>query len=77
MRLTVYLDKAPVRKVEVMTKNGPVFKNILHNTLSYPNIKENEVGDILSSIPEKQGKVRTHTLSPDKPTGHARVRRKK
>ena len=77
MRLTVYLENAPVKKTEVMTKDGQVFKKIIHNTLSFRNIKEDEVAGILSGISEKQGKVVSHTLSADKSTGHARVKRKK
>ena len=78
MRLTVYLENAPVKKTEVMTKDGPVFKKIIHNTLSFTDIKEDDVAGILSGInPEKQGKVVSHTLSADKSTGHARVKRKK
>jgi hypothetical protein len=77
MRLTVYLTDAPVKRTEVMTKDGPVFKKILHNTLSFAGINKEDVSGILSSITEKQGKVVSHTLSPDKTTGHARVKRKK
>lgn len=78
MRLTIYLEEAPVVRTEVMTKDGPVFKKIVHNTLSFRDIKENEVSDLINSIdPEKQGKYLRHTLSADRATGHARIKRKK
>ena len=76
MRLTVYLEEAPVVRTEVMTKDGPVFKKIIHNTLSFREINQEDVADLLSSIPDTQGKVVRHTLSGDRATGHAKVRKK-
>lgn len=64
MRLTVHVSGAKKYTVTKKTKEGDVKKKCIFNTLSFHNVKENDVVRILTDIEENgYGKPTKHYLS--------------
>jgi len=76
-RLTVHLKNVPTIKVEVNTKKGIIKKNKTFNTLSFDNVKECDVSEILQNIQDNEKKIIVkHYLSNYKIKGHSKVKKK-
>jgi len=70
MRLTVHVENAKKITVEKNTKDGPVRKKCIFNTLSFSDVSEGDVSRILSSIEEDgHGTPVKHYLSNEKIKG--------
>ena len=79
MRLTVHLKEVEKQKTEVPVKGKPgafIIKETIHNTLSFSDIKEDQVGIILSEIESSGKKIASHYLSGDARFGRASGKKK-
>lgn len=78
MRLTVHLSEAKKIKEEVKTKDGVKIVTKTINTLSFSNIKEEDVPTILGQIErdEEAGKVSKYSLCGDGRFGNAKTKKK-
>lgn len=78
MRLTVHVANAITDTIEVKTKNGIVSKKRTLNTLSFNDVKEDNVPTILKQIEnEGRGIPMKHYLSNVSAPGRAHGKKKK
>lgn len=72
MRLTVHVSDAIRIKEEVKTKDGAKLVTKTMNTLSYPDVKESQLNEILGQIEnDKIGTVTSYHFSGEKMPGRA------
>lgn len=79
MRLTVHVKEARRDSVEVKSKDKPgafVTKTKTFTTLSFKNVRPDDVERILSEITPEQGIPVKHYLSGETVTGRARGKKK-
>lgn len=79
MRLTVHLSEVERQKIEVPVKGKPgtfVMKETINNTLSFTDIKPEQVGIILGEIESSGKKVASHYISGDSRYGRASGKKK-
>lgn len=73
MRLTVHLENAPTKYIEVKTKEGPKKVQKTYNTLSFDIDDEEEAAGILQNIKDnKQGTPVDHYFSNTRIPGRSR-----
>lgn len=77
MRLTVHVKEAQQYTIEKKTKDGTKFVKKTINTLSFNNVKKNEVPQILQTIENEELGIPTkHYLSNEKQIGHSKTKKK-